>query len=425
MNMNANEEAEAVLMQAKQEATLIDNTLVRRRISWAYPYLWAIIRNQGPYWISTDFPIGGITDGYRIYINRKGFDMIREANDVSINDEDLLTYLLIHESLHLSYKHFKRAGDRHKTIWNVACDIAIDYDISHYFKDLEYTKPLYQKLLEKLELSDDFIKDIPNMSAEQIYDRLIRERPNVNEEKVNKVIGVQRAKHQQKNPEIGEHAACRRAVEDHERKSVKNKAADTGDSEMDFARIPGEVIRKIYKNQFGKSPPWQRILAEVAQDRMLDNGYVKPDRRFDDVYIPDVYLEECPVNIAIAVDTSSSIDENKLAEFMRYLNEINKISRNSNIKIIICDMVVYGVHKITDFDQALHLQGGGATEFGPVFEVLKGTQTDVLIYFTDTECQDEDWWWNVRQKYEIIWAIPVDDWKRRRANLYGRHIMVA
>ena len=415
---------------------LIRNVRAEHVISNWYPYLWAIIRNQGPYWIETDYPICGITTGYGIYINRNGFAMMCESEEVDIDRNGLLIYLLIHESLHLAYRHFKRMGDRHRMIWNVACDIAIDYDISHCFINMGYTKPLYDGLIKNMGISEEFAEDIPSMTTEEIYDRLISEKPQVKPEQMQSMCGVNRAKLTEgENPEIGEHFTTKRAVEECEQEQRHKAIADSGasgandkksqqDGEIDFAMIPGEVIRKIHQAQFGTGMPWKRILADVTQDRTLDNGYIKPDRRFEDVYIPDVYLEECPVNITIAVDTSSSINEKKLSEFVKYLNEINQISRNSEITIIICDMVVHGVYNIREFDQAKHLQGGGNTLFGPVFEHIDDKKCDVLIYFTDTDCQDHDWWWNKKHDYETIWAIPTENWRHRLKELYGRHLMI-
>jgi len=97
--------------------------------------------------------------------------------------------------------------------------------------------------------------------------------------------------------------------------------------------------------------------------------------------------------IVVAVDTSGSVSQTEMDEFISELYGIlNSISRMKLI-LIPCDAAIQGVYTFEDGESidgtpmpwnGLEFKGGGGTRFEPVFEyVNQFLQPDLLVYFTD------------------------------------------
>ena len=102
--------------------------------------------------------------------------------------------------------------------------------------------------------------------------------------------------------------------------------------------------------------------------------------------------------IAIAIDTSGSTDgepiKRLLGEVFSVIKSMETGSKRYKIRIIQCDLkiqkedVVNGSEEFAELMKAFRIEGGGGTDFRPVFERLievkkKGEKVEGLIYFTD------------------------------------------
>jgi len=104
------------------------------------------------------------------------------------------------------------------------------------------------------------------------------------------------------------------------------------------------------------------------------------------VALPSVYGEE--LQIAVAVDTSASVDEETLGRFLIELEGIMQLFPHYTIELIECDAKIQHVQTLTPTEPLVAtLHGGGGTDFRPVFTYLEeaGAGWKFLIYFTDGE----------------------------------------
>jgi predicted metal-dependent peptidase len=135
---------------------------------------------------------------------------------------------------------------------------------------------------------------------------------------------------------------------------------------------------------------WRSLLREFfASTAPVDYSYRTPSRR----YVPSgLYLPSLSVpgigHIAIAIDTSGSIDERVLSAFGAEVQEIVREMKPERVTLLWCDS---RVHRIDTFEQGEEVVfrpvGGGGTDFRPVFTAVEQMNEPpvCLVYLTDLE----------------------------------------
>ncbi|MCF6341007.1 MAG: VWA-like domain-containing protein [Sulfurimonas sp.] len=154
----------------------------------------------------------------------------------------------------------------------------------------------------------------------------------------------------------------------------------------------GEIIQGIDRfftlNYDGKID-WRDEL-KIAIDKFHKDDYIlmPPNKKFLHL---GIYLPSCKTQrfkLVIAVDSSSSIDEELLNLFLSELNFLMNTIANYQIELLICDDKIQS-HKTFYSGDILEvdLKGAGATDFRPVFEFIEDELSDIklLLYFTDLD----------------------------------------
>jgi len=103
-----------------------------------------------------------------------GKSIVYNADFVNRLTEEEVNFVLIHEVMHNANFHFSRMGDRNPKRWNRAADYAINLQIDDMRSEPGGT---ILKPPAKILLNQRFKVDGSILSAEQIYDILIKERP--------------------------------------------------------------------------------------------------------------------------------------------------------------------------------------------------------------------------------------------------------
>ena len=139
--------------------------------------------------------------------------------------------------------------------------------------------------------------------------------------------------------------------------------------------------------------------------------WLPPARRFvwQGQYLPS--HREPKLEIAVAVDTSGSIDEDDFKQFFtEIVNTVNGFS-DYKLTLIQCDSTIqlvqeYSKHRPFNKNQPIELKGGGGTDFTPVFEYIKekNMTPKVLLYYTDG-CGDFP---KNKPEYPVIWLLTKD-----------------
>jgi predicted metal-dependent peptidase len=113
------------------------------------------------------------------------------------------------------------------------------------------------------------------------------------------------------------------------------------------------------------------------------------------------------LRIVIAIDTSGSVDESLLAEFLGEINSIMQSYPNYEIDIITADAKVQS-HEVFFPGESLNyeISGGGGTDFRPVFEYIDSyiDYPTLLLYFTD----GMGTYPNGDVNYDVLWIMPEE-----------------
>jgi predicted metal-dependent peptidase len=108
--------------------------------------------------------------------------------------------------------------------------------------------------------------------------------------------------------------------------------------------------------------------------------------------------------IAVAIDTSGSIQETTLAQFFK---EIDTIYRNgAEVFIIECDAAVGNAYPYKK-NAPIKIIGGGGTNYDPAFEYInknKKLQIDACVYLTDGFAPEP----TIKPRCKLLYVITPD-----------------
>jgi len=183
-------------------------------------------------------------------------------------------------------------------------------------------------------------------------------------------------------------------------------------------KMNGSVARMI--DRFLRSSvPWRTLLARYMSClSRTDYNFVRPSqRRGGDAILPSLHSHQ--TNVLIALDTSGSIEQEELNEFVSEVNAI-KASVNARITLIACDTELdedgpweYECWEALTLPKKL--KGNGGTDFVPVFNWMQACATppDLLIYFTDAKgrfpqhAPNTETLWLIKGSADIPWGQRI------------------
>ncbi|SMN02651.1 Sll7028 protein [uncultured Candidatus Thioglobus sp.] len=136
-----------------------------------------------------------------------------------------------------------------------------------------------------------------------------------------------------------------------------------------------------------------------------DFSYSRPSRRQGEAILPS--LKSHQINITVAIDTSGSISQQEVNEFVSEVNAI-KANLRAGITLIACDdkLSEHSPWRFEAWDELqfpTSLGGGKGTNFNPVFDYIntQDSACDVLIYFTDAKGKFPE----LEPNYPVIWLV--------------------
>jgi predicted metal-dependent peptidase len=319
-------------------------------------------------------------------------------------------FVLAHEALHCALSHFARRQHRIKHRWDVACDHAVNPLLV-----ADGLKPPPGVLL---------LDAYEGMTAEEIYpcigdnnsDQTMDQHLYDSEESEGGQDGEGDQEPQQsdgggggkeKKEDSGGGGGSEQQQQDEgqggadkpeplsakERDELgrqwQQRMAAAAQQAMAAGKMGG-VLARMVDHLLQPQLPWRMLLArymtQVARD---DYSYMRPSRREGQVIFPS--LRSGQVDLVVALDTSGSVGEQELSQFLSEVNAL-KGQLRARVTLLACDTAVaegapWEFEPWEELRLPAHIKGGGGTSFVPVFEWLSryGRQPDLLLYFTDAE----------------------------------------
>lgn len=362
-----------------------DIDVLKRKMLVKYPFFGSVVANV-EYEENEEIETAE-TDGKVIYYNPLFLE--------SLSIEEQLC-IFAHEVCHIAFNHVLRGEGKEEETWNDAADAV--------------TNALLKR--DGLKLADGMvdIKDAINYDVEELYEKLLEggKQPNKKDQNDNSPNGNSKKsagpnnhsmwkdavkkhkmdegkkddkteikKKQKECESLGERGAFKKNLEEKKRKLTELKEQITKQA----GTTTNQSLRDV--KEIGNAKPlidWRYILRETIKydvDWSYKNAYIE-----DGVVFAN--LEEQPMpETEIVLDTSGSIDETLLKNFLR---ECKNILKHSKLKVGCFDTKFYGFEEIrTEEDiENMKFVGGGGTNFDAAVNAFS-RRVENKIIFTDGE----------------------------------------
>jgi len=312
------------------------------------------------------------TDGRNFYYN---------ADFVNKLDQDEIVFLVGHELGHCIFEHFLRVDKRDKKLWNMAGDYVIN---------LMLERERIGRVITTVPILLD--NKYRGLATEEVYEDLVK---NGAEEKdtldIHLEIGGSGEDDEEgngdkdgkgKKPTISAEDA--KSISDDIRQAVLQAASASA------GNLPSEV-KRIIKNLTESKMDWrQHIRSSIESSIKSDFSWMRPNRKgwHMSAILPGMTPGQ-EIEVAIGIDTSGSISQKTLEDFLGEVNGIMEQFEQYTIRIWQFDTRVYGYEKFTHDDgkdiREYEIRGGGGTDFMANWEYMKNNDIDPkqFIMFTD------------------------------------------
>lgn len=166
-------------------------------------------------------------------------------------------------------------------------------------------------------------------------------------------------------------------------------------------------VQELLKPKVDWRDVLRHFIGELCKD---DYAWFPSNRRhiYQGLYLPSARSDTLG-RIVVAIDTSGSISQRDLDEFVSELTAILEIY-DVELDVIMCDTRIgwsghFGKHE----EVKLSIRGGGGTNFRPPFEFVENKQIEPVcfLYFTDLYCSSYP---DSAPSYPVLWI-----WKNEGA----------
>ena len=398
---------------------------IRTKTLVKYPYFGTITTNVV---FHVDETIRtACTDGYDVYYNPKFMDKLNQSQQI---------FVVAHEICHIAFNHIKRCKTKNPQIWNIATDAVINAFLSE--DGLQMIKNCidfpWASNFTAEELYDVLMKNKDLL--QKILDQLEKQRrENGEQDDQNQQGGYGHDSHERwvkssdkdQNNGKGQSGEGTEGEDDKDKKDANGSGKDNEDSPEERRRKKRidnnqeELEEEGEKNAFKKNKENQRDMLDKMREQSSENSvhragtqpgeyqrrvgeigkksrlvdwryYLRESIKFDldwsykNATIEDgvlrANLEDIPrPEVEIVLDTSGSIDEELLKNFLR---ECKNIMTTSKVKVGCFDTKFYGFHDIKNEYDIEHMkyEGGGGTDFDVAVGAFTRKTVNRII-FTD------------------------------------------
>ncbi len=405
----------------------------RTRLIIDKPFLGALVLRLplvagDPQWCRTT-----ATDARKIFYNP---DYIEQLS------AEETQFVLAHEALHCALSHFARRGHRIKMRWDLACDYAINpllindglkpppntlveksyesmtaEEIYPFIDEFDNNEPMDDHLYDDESESGDNNQgqsdqppppEMPESDEGQKDGKQQSEQSGGRQSQANETDG-KGGRQAESSPEA-QGAAQPPPLSIQERETLntqwKQRMAGAAQQAMQAGKLGDDMARLV---DFLLQPelPWRNLLAHfMTQTARDDYSYTRPSSRRGD---PAIYpsLRSAQINIVVAVDTSGSISESEIEQFVSEIDAIKSLIR-ARITLLACDAELatdcpWVFESWDEFSLPRKIIGGGGTRFTPVFDwaETQDMRPDLLVYFTDADGQFPQ----QRPPFPILWLV--------------------
>ncbi len=335
------------------------------------------------------------------------------SNYIEALSDDELGFALSNGALHAALAHENRRNERMSWLWQ----LATDYAINAMLVENGMSEPRYINYNPRFD----------GMYSEEIYAVLKSEIKNkeYDDEKVNgeareAALGYEsnntgfneenRRKQQQMHSPNQEDAKNQNRpkmeVDNVTKEEQWQQHLDKATQQaLESDALPSGIERFVDIKSMAKVDWRHELHNAIERHFRSDYSQVPPSKKllYSGIYLPSLNSEM--LRLAIAIDSSGSVDEEQLSQFIAEVESLMMIYPQHEIELIVCDSKIRS-HEIFHSGEMLNIsiKGGGATDFRPVFKLIDEEffTCNLLLYFTDAQGSFPA----NEPTYDTIWITP-------------------
>lgn len=300
------------------------------------------------------------TDGKNILINNTFFSSLSSSEQNAV---------MLHEVLHLALLHVFRMNNRNSEVWNIAADIVVNDLID---LNTSFTLP-------KGAIRD---KSFRKKSVEYVYEQLIKNKKKLKLLKLHHPDLISDRTDITQTKQIDENEQHEIETYWKDNIQVLQKSAEIN---KDKGSIPGGLEAEI-ATVLEPEVDWRTALWKFVAKTPSD--FDEYDRRF---FYRGLYLEGLEsesINVSVCIDTSGSVSDHLLEQFMGELKGILRSYPHVKCDLFYADWSLNGPYEIDSIEGVPKVIGRGGTSFKPFFNYIKKNNdhfnsNKALIYLTD------------------------------------------
>jgi predicted metal-dependent peptidase len=382
-----------------------------KELMWKEPFYGFFLLMLNKVWDNKRVPTAGVSKNginYQLAINEDFWTELSEEHRIGLLKHELLHIAYFHLSMHFNFPDKRMA--------NVAMDMEINQyidkdllpeggiDIDNYSElNLDpkagcryYYEQLKQAQKEK---EKNGSSGCPNF--DKLCDAMDQGQGTV-------TIEVSTGPNGEMEITIPEHGTWEEFADlpEAEQKLIQNQmnrllqeAADQ--TEKKRGTIPGHIQDHLIKISQLEPPKfdWRshiRRFTGTSTKIFTKKIRRKENRRYSDNPGLKIKMKQ---HMLLAIDTSGSVSDKEVEEFMSEIRHIHKCG--VDVTIIQCDTTIRSIEPYNGRDE-LKIHGRGGTEFDPVLEYYNENlrKYTSLVYFTDGECTAD-----VKPKAPVLWVL--------------------
>lgn len=303
----------------------------------------------------------------QLAVNPEFFEGLNEKQQIG---------LLKHELLHVSFGHLIMR-DRFKChkLFNIAADLEINqYIESDYLPEGGIT----------MEMFADLNLD-SRAGTTYYYEKLEEAQQQGNCSALDNILNQMNGNSAYDHPTWDEFDELSEADKKLVQKQIEHQLKETAEQTVKRqGNVPGELADTIRRLMTIEPPafPWKQYLRRFVGNSSI--SYTKKLRRkYNKRYTGNPGLKiKFKNHICVGVDTSGSVSNSELQEFMNELCHMHKTGHQ--ITVVQCDTEINSV-EIFNPKKDWDIKGRGGTSFQPVIDHYNEKDYTALIYLTDGE----------------------------------------
>jgi predicted metal-dependent peptidase len=370
----------------------------RMKLLFSHPFFGQLalrleLTPADPSWCPT-----AATDGRKFYFNPHFVNALPPGENV---------FLAAHELGHCIYEHFTRREGRDPKMWNIAGDYVINNMLDNEIVQGSKCAEVITKVKPFLDHKYD------GWTSEEIYDDLMDQKDNGGKpEEDGELIDVHidmngdgqgskdgdgtakgNGSGNSDSDGDGKLAGIPGEMTEEERKSLQNSMRDAviqAAQSVGAGNVPGDV-RRMIADLVEPKMDWRDIIRSQIESSIKSNyTFLRPNRRgWHMAAVLPGMDNDFKIDVCLAIDTSGSISQQMLTEFISEVAGIMEEYEEYRIRIWQFDTQVYGYDEFTSDDgrdaTEYQITGGGGTDFMCNWTYMKENEIepDQFIMFTD------------------------------------------